>query len=315
MKYAKDTRAEGFKAQTAEVIVEALPWLKNITGKTVVIKYGGSAMVNKELRDDVMSDIVLLKIIGVNLVLVHGGGVAITEMMEQLHVPVEFKRGLRVTTDETMEVTKMVLVGKVNQELVEALNKHGSVAVGVSGSDAGTVMATQYDPELGRVGRVTSINTSYLEDLIKDDYIPVVASVALGEDGGFYNVNADLVAGEVAAAIGAHKAIFLTDVDGLYEDFNDKGSLISNLSLSELKALVEAGSVSSGMIPKLKACISALEAGVFRAHIINGCVPHALLLELLTNIGIGTTMHSTDEACAFDAHPLGNFAAKLTENR
>ncbi|MCL2889091.1 MAG: acetylglutamate kinase, partial [Eggerthellaceae bacterium] len=309
MKYAKDTRAEGFKTATAEVIVESLPWIKNITGKTVVIKYGGSAMVNQKLRDDVMNDIVLLKIIGVNPVIVHGGGYAITELMEKLSIPVEFKRGLRVTSDEVMEITKMVLVGKVNQELVESMNKHGNLAVGVSGSDAGTVMATQLDPELGRVGVISSISATYLEDLIDADYIPVIASVALGEEGGFYNVNADLVAGEVAATLGAHKVIFLTDVDGLYEDFANKESLISNLSLKELKALVAGGSLSSGMIPKVKACINALEAGVFRAHIINGCVPHSLLLELLTNIGIGTTMHSTDEACTFDAHPLGNFAS------
>lgn len=315
MKYAKDTRAEGYKTETAEVIVEALPWIKNITGKTVVIKYGGSAMVNQKLRDDVMSDIVLLKIIGVNLVIVHGGGYAITEVMEQLKVPVEFKRGLRVTSDKGMEVAKMVLVGKVNQELVETMNKHGKVAVGVSGSDAGTIMAKQYDPELGRVGVVTGINATYLEDLIKDDYIPVVASVALGEDGGFYNVNADLVAGEIAATLGAHKVIFLTDVDGLYEDFDNKDSLISNLSLNEMKGMVEKGLISEGMIPKIKACINALAAGVFRSHIINGCIPHSLLLELLTNIGVGTTMHSTEEACTFDAHPLGNFASKLTENR
>ena len=315
MKYAKDTRPEGYKTDTASVIVEALPWIKNITGKTVVIKYGGSAMVDQRLRDDVMSDIVLLRIIGVNLIIVHGGGHAVTEAMERLKVPVEFKRGLRVTSEEGMEIAKMVLVGKVNQELVEAMNKHGNLAVGVSGSDAGTIMAKQYDPALGRVGMITGINATYLEDLIKDDYIPVVASVALGEEGGFYNVNADLVAGEVAATIGAHKVIFLTDVDGLYEDFDDKESLISNLSLSELKRMVDEGTISQGMIPKVKACVNALEAGVFRAHIINGCMPHSLILELLTNIGVGTTMHSTDEACTFDAHPLGNFASKLVENR
>jgi acetylglutamate kinase len=315
MKYAKDTRPAGHKDDTAEVIIEALPWIKNVTGKTVVIKYGGSAMVDKELQDHVVSDIVLLKIIGVNVVIVHGGGHAVTEMMQRLSMPVEFKGGLRVTSDEGMEVTKMVLVGKVNQELVEAVNEHGNLAVGVSGSDAGTIQARQYDPELGRVGTISGISSTYLEDLIAADYIPVVASIARGEDGGFYNVNADMVAGEVAATLGAHKIIFLTDVDGLFEDFDDKDSLISNLTLCEVKAMLEDGSVSTGMIPKLKACITALEAGVFRTHIINGTVPHSLLLELLTNIGIGTTMHSTDEACVFDAHPLGNFASKLFENR
>ncbi|MCL1797863.1 MAG: acetylglutamate kinase [Eggerthellaceae bacterium] len=315
MKYAKDTRPSGHKAEAAEVIIESLPWIKNITGKTVVIKYGGSAMINKALRADVVSDIVLLKIIGVNVVIVHGGGHAVTDMMKQLNMPVEFKKGLRVTTDEGMEITKMVLVGKVNQELVEAVNEHGDLAVGVSGSDAGTIMATQFDPELGRVGKITSISSTYLEDLIAADYIPVVASIARGEDGGFYNVNADIVAGEIAATLGAHKVIFLTDVDGLFEDFDDKETLISNLTLCELQEMVKDEAVSTGMIPKLKACINALEAGVFRTHIINGTVPHSLLLELLTNVGIGTTMHSTDEACVFDAHPLGNFASKLSENR
>ncbi len=315
MKYAIDTRPKVVSNDNAEVIVEALPWIKNITGKTVVIKYGGSAMVDKKLQAAVMSDIILLKIIGVNPVIVHGGGIAITEAMEHYQVPVEFKDGLRVTTDEAMEIVRMVLMGKVNQGLVETMNAHGSMAVGVSGCDAGTIMAEQYSPELGRVGRITRISSTYLEDLIVDDYIPVVASIALGEEGGYFNVNADIVAGEIAAAIGAHKIIFLTDVDGLYEDFEDKDSLISNLSLSEMQRLIEDEQVSTGMIPKLKACAAALSAGVFRAHIINGTVPHSLLLELLTNTGVGTTMHSTDEACDFDAHPLGNFAAKLSENR
>lgn len=315
MKYAKDTRPKPVSSRTAEVLVEALPWIKNITGKTVVIKYGGSAMVDGRLRTDVMNDIVLLKIIGINPVIIHGGGLAITDAMNKFSIPVEFKEGQRVTTEEAMEVVRMVLMGKVNQELVEAMNEHGNLAVGVSGSDAGTIMAEQKSPELGRVGRITRINSGYLEDLINADYIPVVASIAMGEEGGYYNVNADLVAGHIAAAIGAHKIVFLTDVDGLYEDFERKDSLISNLTMFEAQYMVENNVVSTGMIPKLQSCISALEAGVFRAHIINGTTPHALLLELLTNTGVGTTLHSTEESCTFDAHPLGNFAAKLIENR
>lgn len=315
MKYAKNTRPQGVSLETADVLIEALPWIKNITGKTVVIKYGGAAMIDKKLRADVMSDIVLLKIIGVNPIIIHGGGNDISEAMERYDIPVEFKNGLRVTTDAGMEVVRMVLMGKVNQELIATMNSHGNLAVGVSGSDAGTIIAEQMDPDLGRVGKVTQINTHYLEDLIRDDYIPVVASLAMGEDGGCYNVNADSVAGAIAAAIGAHKVIFLTDVDGLYEDFEDKESLISNISLGELKRAVDGEEVSKGMIPKLKACIAALEAGVFRAHIINGTIPHSLMLELLTNFGVGTTMHSTDEAYDFDAHPLGNFASRLSENQ
>ncbi|MEG0619930.1 MAG: acetylglutamate kinase [Raoultibacter sp.] len=315
MKYAKDTRNEPAFSETADVLMEALPWIKNITGKTVVIKYGGSAMVDEQLRADVMSDIVLLKIIGVNPVIIHGGGAAITAAMEKADFPVEFKNGQRVTTEEAMDVVKMVLVGKVNQELVAAMNAHGNLAVGVNGADAGTIIAEQLSPDLGRVGRVTEINATYINDLIKDDYVPLVASVGKEDGGGSLNVNADLVAGEVAAAIGAHKIIFLTDVDGLYENFENKDSLISNMTLFETQYMVENKLVSSGMIPKLTACINALNAGVFRAHIINGTTPHALLLELLTSTGVGTTMHSTEESCTFDAHPLGNLATKLVENR
>ena len=281
MKYAKDTRPKGVANKAAEVLVEALPWIKNITGKTVVIKYGGSAMVDEQLRADVMNDIVLLKIVGVNPVIVHGGGKAITEAMDFLQLPVEFKDGQRVTTPEAMDL----------------------------------IVAEQASPELGRVGRITRINSPLLDDLVAGDYIPVVASVALGEDGGFYNVNADMVAGHIAAAIGAHKVVFLTDVDGLYENFENKDSLISNLTLFEAQYMVENNIVSTGMIPKLKSCIHALDSGVFRAHIINGITPHSLLLELLTSTGVGTTMHSTEESCTFDTHPLGNFASKLLENR
>ena len=315
MKYAKETRLRGVSTKTAEVITDALPWIKNITGKTIVIKYGGSAMVDERLRAAVMSDIVLLKIVGVNPVIVHGGGKAISAAMAQANLPVEFKNGQRVTTPAAMDVVRTVLTGQVNTELVAALNEHGNFAVGVSGADAGVIVAEQADPDLGRVGRITRINRALLDDLVEGDYIPVIATVALGEDGGFYNVNADVAAGRIAAAIGAHKVMFLTDVDGLYEDFEDKDSLISNMSLAECKAMVAAGQVSTGMIPKLNSCIQALEDGVFRTHIINGTTPHAILLELLTSAGVGTTMHSTEEALTYDAHPLGNFASKLIENR
>lgn len=315
MKYAKDTRPEGASIEAAEILVEALPWIKNITGKTVVIKYGGSAMVDEKLRADVMSDIVLLKIVGVNPVIVHGGGNAITRAMDMMELPVEFKDGQRVTTPEAMDIVRTVLTGEVNQDLVEALNRHGNFAVGISGADAGVIVAEQASPELGRVGRITRINRPLLDDLVASDYIPVIASVALGEDGGFYNVNADMVAGHIAAAIGAHKAVFLTDVDGLYENFEDKSTLISNLTVFEARYMVENNVVSTGMIPKLRSCIHALENGVQRAHIINGTTPHSLLLELLTSTGVGTTMHSTEEAYRFDNHPLGKFASKLLENR
>lgn len=311
MNYDKQTRPNGVSSLTAEVLAEAMPWIKNVTGKTIVIKYGGSAMVDAQLRADVMSDIVLLKIIGVNPVIVHGGGLAITAAMEKADLPVEFVDGQRVTSEEAVGIVRTVLTGQVNQELVEAMNAHGSLAVGVSGTDAGTIVAEQIDPRLGRVGRVTRINTSLLEDLVAADYIPVVASIAVGEDGGCFNVNADLVAGHIAAAIGAHKVVFLTDVDGVYEDFSDKDSLISNMSLAEVRRMVDEHAISTGMIPKLSACVRALEAGVHRAHILNGTTPHALLLELLTDKGIGTMVDQPEHVESFEEQPLGNFAQKL----
>lgn len=314
MKYARDTRPQGVSNEVAEVLVEAMPWIKNITGKTIVIKYGGSAMTDKNLCADVMADIVLMKIIGINPVIVHGGGKAISAAMEKEQLPVEFKDGQRITSPEAMDLVRTVLMGDVNQSLVADLNAHGNFAVGVSGADGGVIIAKQKSPELQRVGDITRINPELIEDLVRSDYIPVIASVALGDDGGFYNVNADMAAGYIAAAIGAHKIIFLTDVDGLYENFEDKSSLISNLTLFETQYLVENRVVSAGMIPKLRSCIQALDNGVFRAHIINGMTPHSLLLEIMTSTGVGTTIHATDEACKNDAHPLGSFAAKLCEN-
>lgn len=234
MKFARDCRSSESNEATAQLLFEALPWIKNLTGKTVVIKYGGAAMVDEQLRRDVMSDIVLLKIIGMRPVIVHGGGKAINEALSHYDIPVEFKNGQRVTTPATMDIVREVLGGKVNQELVAALNHHGNLAVGVSGSDAGTLIAEPLDPELGRVGKVTHVNTDYIERLLDSEYIPVIATVAAGEDGGFFNINADTAAGAVAAALHAHKAIFLTDVDGLYKDFSDKDSLISNLTLDEV---------------------------------------------------------------------------------
>ncbi len=316
MKYARDAQQSLLNEQTAQVLFETLPWIKNLTGKTVVIKYGGAAMVDAKLREDVMSDIVLLKIMGMRPVIVHGGGKAINEALSHYDLPVEFKNGQRVTTPETMDIVREVLGGRVNQELVAAINQHGNLAVGVSGSDAGTIVASQLDPDLGRVGKVESVNIEYIERLIQGDFIPVIATVAQGTDGGFYNINADIAAGSIAAALRAHKVIFLTDVDGLYEDFSDKGSLISNLTMEECQKMLDAGEVDKGMIPKLGACIEALQAGVFRAHIINGTTPHSLLLELLTDAGVGTVLHSNETSYEYDTHPhpLSTFAARLFEN-
>ena len=279
----------------AEVLTEALPYIKRTSGKKVVIKYGGAAMTDPKLREQVASDIVLMKLVGINPVIVHGGGPEITSYMERLDMKVEFFNGLRVTTDEAMELVRMVLVGKVNPELVGAINVHGRYAVGVSGDDGNLVTAKQRDPRLGRVGDVTAIDTTIIDKLIEDDFIPVVATVAAGEDGGSYNVNADSVASELAVALDADKVIFLTDVDGLYADFEDASSLISALTPDEAEEMIVNDLLGGGMVPKVAACVAALRGGVRRAHILNGTVPHALLLEVYTDEGVGTMIAETAE--------------------
>lgn len=315
MIYNNETRPDGTSTLTGNVLTEAMPWIKHVTGKTVVIKYGGAAMVDADLRDKVLADIVLLKIIGVNPVIVHGGGKAINQAMEQMNLPVEFVDGQRVTTPETMSVVRTVLTGKVNQELVEAMHQHGSVAVGLSGTDASMIVAEPADERLGRVGRITSVNPDLVNDLVAAHYIPVIASVAVGADGGAFNINADYAAGHLAAAIGAHKVVFLTDVDGLYMDYPNQDSLVASLTYKEARQLVDDGVVATGMIPKLESCVHALEAGVSNAHIINGTVPHSLLLELLTDSGIGTMITGRPSAPdTFNESEIGSFAAKLIEN-
>lgn len=279
----------------AQTLTEALPYIKRTNGRTVVIKYGGAAMTEPRLRELVASDVVLMKLVGINPVIVHGGGPEITSFMNRLGLPVEFYDGLRVTSEEAMEVVKMVLVGKVNKTLVADINAHGRLAVGVSGDDGNLVRATQRDPRLGRVGDVTAIDTTVVDNLIEDGFIPVVATVAAGDDGGSFNVNADLVAAELAVALGAEKVIFLTDVDGLYRDFADKGSLISRLTPAEAEEMIVSDELEGGMVPKVAACVAAMRGGVRRAHILNGTVPHALLLEVYTDEGVGTMIAAEEE--------------------
>jgi len=262
----------------------------------VVIKYGGAAMTDPALREHIAADIVLMKLVGINPVIVHGGGPEITSLMDRLGLPVEFRDGLRVTSPEAMEVVKMVLVGKINPELVSAINQHGRLAVGVSGDDGNLVSARQRDARLGRVGEVTAIDTTVIDNLIEDGFIPVVATVAAGEDGGSYNVNADLVAAELATALHADKIIFLTDVDGLYREFADKSSLISALTPEQAEGMIMQSELEGGMVPKVSACVHALHGGVRRAHILNGTVPHALLLEVYTDDGVGTMIAADGEA-------------------
>ena len=279
----------------AQTLTEALPYIKRTLGRTVVIKYGGAAMTDETLRAQVASDIVLMKLVGINPVIVHGGGPEITSYMNRLGLPVEFYDGMRVTSDEAMEIVKMVLVGKVNPELVAAINTHGRLAVGVSGDDGNLVRAMQRHERLGRVGDVTEIDTTVIDNLIEDGFIPVVATVAAGDDGGSFNVNADLVAAELATALSADKVIFLTDVDGLYADFSDKTSLISALTPDEAEEMIVFDSLEGGMAPKVAACVHALRGGVRRAHILNGTVPHALLLEVYTDEGVGTMITADSE--------------------
>lgn len=300
-------------AARAKVLIEALPWIEDITGKTVVIKYGGAAMVAGELRDAVVDDIIMLKLMGANPVIVHGGGPNINAMLERVGLPVKFENGLRVTDEETMEIVKMTLIGQVNQELVSAINRHGSVAVGLNGADAKIIQAEPLSPTSRRVGKVKKIDTTLIDDLIRTDYIPVIATVGYGEDGDF-NINADTVAGEIAAAIGAQKIVFITDVDGLYTDFSDKSTLVLRASLSEVVELAESGTMSSGMIPKINACVTALSAGVKKAHIINGTTPHSLVLEIFTDEGVGTMVmrhHDDSVDPGFVEAPVSNFASKL----
>ncbi len=274
-------------AAKAAVLVEALPWINKMSGTTFVVKYGGAAMEDRELCNEVVKDLVLMHRLGVRLVLVHGGGKAINSLMKRLDAPVQFKNGLRVTDDTTMEIVKMALVGDVNQMLITQINAYGELAVGVTGSDGRTFECVAANPELGRVGKVVKVNTKLVSQILDAGYIPVIASIGWGEDGS-YNINADLAASELAKALGADKLVYLSDVDGLYRDFDDKESLISRMALDEMHELIASGELSSGMIPKMASAADALEQGVRRVHFLNGTIPHSLLLEFLTNSGIGT---------------------------
>lgn len=273
----------------AAILMEALPYIKEHAGKTVVIKYGGKAMIGEDLKKMITSDVAWMKYVGMKPVVIHGGGPEITKYMEKIGKEVKFVEGLRVTDDETMDIVKDVLVDKVNKGLVSLINQHGQLAVSVSG-DGGLIRARKKEApvDLGLVGVVEYIEPGLLTDLIEQDYVPVVASLGIGKDGQSYNINADHVAGEIAATLQTDKIIFLTDVAGLYRDFSDKNSLISELTLKEAFKMVEEKLISEGMLPKVEGCISALKGGVNRAHILDGTIPHALLLEVFTREGVGT---------------------------
>jgi acetylglutamate kinase len=277
------------KCEQAEILVQALPYIRQYHGKTVVIKYGGNAMTDESLKEQVTKDIVLLHYVGMRPVVVHGGGPEITDMMKRVGKVPNFVDGRRVTDAETMELVEMVLAGKTNKSIVSLINQQGGKAVGLSGKDANLLIAEKSMPggvDLGQVGDIVRVNTGIIHTLIQEGYIPVICSVAVGEDGQSYNVNADLVAGEIAAAVNATKLLMLTDVQGVYRDFSDKTSLISELTVAEAEDL--ARNVDKGMIPKIESCVTAVCGGVEKAHIIDGTIPHALLMEIFTDKGIGT---------------------------
>lgn len=283
--------------EKTKILIEALPYIEKFSGKTVVIKYGGNAMINEELKKAVMQDVVLMKYVGIQPVIVHGGGPEITSMLNRLDIKSEFIKGLRVTDQATMEIVEMVLVGKVNKEIVCNINSLGGKAVGLCGKDGGLIRATKQFAkdengketiDIGYVGEVSSISPQILETVIKSGFIPVISPIGFDDEGNTYNINADYVAGEVAAALEADKLVLLTDVEGIFRDFSDKTTLISELKVEDVPQLISQDIISGGMIPKVECCVNALQKGVGRTHIIDGRIPHSILLEVFTDEGIGT---------------------------
>ena len=275
-------------SEKADVLVEALPYIRRFMGSTVVVKYGGNAMTEPSLARQFAEDIVLMQSVGMKPVVVHGGGPQISALMQRLGMVPEFRDGLRVTDAESLDVARMVLVGKVNRDIVSAVNVHGPLAVGLSGEDAGLLLASARNPELGFVGDVQDVNPGIIERLLAEDLIPVVSTIGADAGGQAYNINADTVAGAIAEALGAEKVVYLTDVEGLLADVHDPASLVSRIDAKELQALVDRGELTGGMIPKIAACVHAVEHGVGSAHILDGRIPHVLLLEVFTSHGVGT---------------------------
>ncbi len=275
-------------AQRAEVLTQALPYIKKYNGKIIVIKYGGNAMVNDHLKEQVMEDIVLLSLIGVKVVLVHGGGPEITETMKKVGKESVFLNGLRVTDKETADIVQMVLAGKINKSLVNLLEVKGGRAMGLSGMDDRMILCEMKDPQLGYVGKITKVNVTPVMDLLEKGYIPVVSTVGCDKEGNVYNINADTAAAYIAGAMQAERLISLTDIAGILRDQNDPSSLIPELDIKEAKQLFEIGIISGGMIPKVECCIDAINRGVRKVIIMDGRVPHSILIETLTDEGAGT---------------------------
>ncbi len=275
-------------AQRAEVLTQALPYIKKFVGKIVVVKYGGNAMINEQLKEQVMEDITLLWLIGVKVVLVHGGGPEISEMMQKLGKKPEFVDGLRVTDKETVDIVQMVLAGKVNKSLVTLLQSKGGHAVGLSGIDGGLIEAKIKDERLGYVGKITKVRPRPITDLLEKNYIPVVSTVASDKEGNIYNINGDTAAAYIAGALGAERMIMMTDIAGILRDKDDPSTLIPEITIEEAGKLYESGVISGGMIPKVDCCIEAIHKGVQNVIIMDGRVPHSILMELLTDEGAGT---------------------------
>jgi acetylglutamate kinase len=286
---------ERAEATRVRVLSEALPYIQQFAGRVVVVKYGGAAMKDSNLKETVIRDIVFLSCVGLRPVVVHGGGPEINTWLDKLGIEPQFKNGLRVTDAATMDVVEMVLVGRVNKELVALVNQAGGSAVGLCGKDANLIKARPQGEEgIGFVGEVQSTDTKLIEALVREGYIPIVSSVAADDKGQAYNINADTVAGELAAALGAEKLILMTDTPGILKNYHDLSTLIPRLDIQEARSLIEAGIVSGGMIPKVNCCVRSLAQGVKAAHIIDGRLPHALLLEIFTDAGIGSMLVASD---------------------
>lgn len=275
-------------ADRSEVLVQALPYIQHYHNKTVVIKYGGNAMINEDLQEAVMTDIVLLRSVGVNVVLVHGGGPEINDMLNKIGKESKFVDGLRYTDEETIDVVQMVLAGKVNKRLVHLLHHHGGHAIGICGLDDGMIKAQKVEKDIGFVGDIVDIDTTLLNGILDQHYIPVISTVGGGENGEVFNINADIAAAKIAAALGAEKLLLMTDVRGLLKDKDDESTLIHVVNVSEVPQLKSQGIISGGMIPKIDCCVEAVRRGVTRTHIIDGRIPHSILIEMLTDSGIGT---------------------------
>ena len=298
---SKEEKETRIYTNKAEVLLESLPYIKEYSDKIVVVKIGGSMMENDSVIKSILNDLILMKYVGIKVVLIHGGGKQISEMLSEKGIKSEFVDGLRVTDSDSMEIVKMVLIGNINTKIVSFLNKHGNIAIGVSGNDASFIKCHKKEYkkngkviDLGMVGEIDSINSGFLSNILDSGYIPVIATLGVDDEGNIYNINADTCAAEIAVSLNAKKMILLTDVDGIMEKSGKGNKLISILTVDQCIKLVESGKISSGMIPKVIACIAALKSGAERTHILNGIKKHSILVEIFTDAGIGTMITSKE---------------------